>query len=155
MECYPCLANAGKLCISPGPVIHDGTYWTIDHAYPAQLAGWVVLVLKRHAEAPHELVPAEWAEMGDLLGRMTRALRDEMGCEKEYVACFAEGDHFHHIHIHVVPKPATLAPAFYGPRCFALLKPGPGEAVPPEEVRDVCVRLRERRHVRRAAAAER
>lgn len=143
-ECYSCLANSGVRRISPGPVIYDGMYWTGDHAYPTKLVGWVVLVLKRHAEALHELSAAECAEMGELLGRVARALREETNCEKEYAACFAEADHFHHVHIHVIPKQADLPHELRGPRSFALLNPTPDELAAPAEVIAFCERLCDR-----------
>jgi diadenosine tetraphosphate (Ap4A) HIT family hydrolase len=144
MECYSCLANRGERRISPGPVMYDGDYWTVDHAYPTALVGWLVLVLKRHAEAMHELSAAECAEMGELLGRTARALREETGCEKEYIACFAEADHFHHVHIHVVPRRADLPHELQGPRSFALLNPAPETAAAPEDVVAFCERMRAR-----------
>ena len=144
MECYSCLASSGERRISPAPVIYDGTYWKVEHAYPTKLVGWVVLVLKRHAEALHELSAAERAEMGELMGRTARLLRDETGCEKEYAASFAEADHFHHVHIHVIPKQANLPHELQGPRIFALLKAAPGEAAAAHEVIDFSERLRER-----------
>jgi diadenosine tetraphosphate (Ap4A) HIT family hydrolase len=144
MECYTCLANAGELCISPGPILYEGQHWKVEHAYPTRLIGWVVLVLERHAEAMHELSADECLEMGALIGLIAQALRAEMGCEKEYVACFAEADHFHHVHIHVVPRLADLPHDLQGPRSFALLKPAPGEAAAPQDVATFCTRLRER-----------
>ena len=144
VDCYTCLANAGEMHISPGPIIYEGEHWKVDHAYPTQLVGWVVLVLKRHAEAMHELSADECLEMGVLIGRTARALREELGCEKEYVACFAEAEHFHHVHIHLVPRQANLPPELQGPRSFALLKPASAEAAAPQEVATLCERLRQR-----------
>lgn len=144
MECYSCRANAGDLRISPGPVIYEGQYWKVDHVYPTRLVGWVVLVLKRHAEALHELSAEECLEMGALVGRVAWALRDELGCEKEYLACFSEADHFHHVHLHLIPRQADLPHELQGPRSFALLKPAAGEAAAPEDVTAFCERLRAR-----------
>lgn len=144
MECYSCKANAGERVISPGPVIYDGRYWKIEHAYPTKLVGWVVLILKRHAEALHELSPEECVEMGALFGRTAQALHDETGSEKEYIACFAEADHFHHVHIHVVPRQSDLPRELQGPRVFALLNPPSGDAADPEAVAAFSERLRDR-----------
>jgi diadenosine tetraphosphate (Ap4A) HIT family hydrolase len=111
---------------------------------PTKLVGWIVLVLKRHAESLHELSADECLEMGALIGRTARALREETGCEKEYVACSAEADHFHRVHIHLVPRQADLPHDLQGSRNFALLKPTPGEAAAPQDVATFCKRLRER-----------
>jgi diadenosine tetraphosphate (Ap4A) HIT family hydrolase len=123
--------------------MYEGPHWKVDHAYPTKLVGWVVLVLKRHAEAMHELSADECLEMGALIGRTARALRAEMGCDTEYVACVAEAVHLHHVHIHLVPRQADLPQDLQGPRSFALLKPAPGEAAAPQDVAVFCERLRE------------
>ena len=82
--------------------------------------------------------------MGALLGRTTQALHAETGCAKEYLACFAEADHFNHVHIHIVPRASDLPHELQGPRIFALLKPGEGEQEPEAEVQAFCARLARR-----------
>ena len=141
IECYSCQALHGERHISPGPPIYDGQFWRVDHAWPSALVGWVVLVLRRHAATLHELTSHEFAEMGALLARTTQALHAETGCAKEYLACFAEADHFNHVHIHVVPRASDLPHELQGPRVFALLKPGEGEATPEAEVQAFCARM--------------
>ena len=143
-ECYSCQALLGKRRISPGQPIYDGQFWRVDHAWPTTLVGWVVLVLRRHAVALHELTSEEFAEMGALLGRTTQALHAETGCAKEYLACFAEADHFNHVHIHIVPRASDLPHELQAPRIFALLKPGEGEQEPEAEVQAFCARLARR-----------
>ena len=55
-ECYSCRSISGTTRISPGPYIYKGQFWLVDHAYPTRLKGWLVLVLKRHAETRFEPV---------------------------------------------------------------------------------------------------
>jgi len=143
-ECYSCQALRGERCISPGQLVYDGQFWRVDHAWPTALVGWVVLVLRRHATALHELTGDEFAEMGALLARTVQALHAETGCAKEYLACFAETDHFNHVHIHIVPRTSDLPHELQGPRVFALLKPGEGETARDVEVRAFCARLAQR-----------
>ena len=69
MSCYSCEALRGERRISPAEHIYDGRYWIVDHAWPTALVGWVVLVLRRHAAALHELTVDEFAEMGEVLAR--------------------------------------------------------------------------------------
>lgn len=142
--CYSCLANAGTRPISPGTRIYEGMCWNVEHAYPTKLPGWLVLVLKRHAAAVHALSRAELVEMGELLGRVTMLLHAEFGSVKEYISCYAEAEHFNHVHIHVVPRAADLPDELQGPRSFALLKATEADAVPPAEIITLCERLRER-----------
>jgi diadenosine tetraphosphate (Ap4A) HIT family hydrolase len=142
-ECWSCLSNEGTRRISPGPTIYEGTYWRVEHAYPAQLLGWLVLVLNRHAEALHELRPEEFAEFATLLERTTKLLREVLDCEKEYVIALAEAEHFHHVHVHVVPRAADLPPEFRGAKVFGLLGEKEGRtALPPAEVKALCEALR-------------
>jgi diadenosine tetraphosphate (Ap4A) HIT family hydrolase len=140
-ECYSCQALRGERRISPGQPIYDGQFWRVDHAWPSALVGWVALVLRRHATALHGLTGDEFAEMGALLARTVQALHAETDCAKEYLACFAEADHFTHVHIHIVPRASDLPHELQGPRVFALLKPGEGAAAPEVEVQAFCGRL--------------
>ena len=114
MECYVCPSVSGERRISPGATIHDGRYWMVEHAYPTAHPVWLVIVLKRHAEALHELSTDELAELGALQARTVRALAAELGSQKEYIACFSEGEHFQHLHVHVVARPADLPAARSG-----------------------------------------
>jgi diadenosine tetraphosphate (Ap4A) HIT family hydrolase len=142
MDCYSCQAQAGLRQISPGPTIYEGRYWLVEHAYPCRLAGWLVLVLKRHAEAVHELTPAECAELGELQGRTARTLAAVLDCEKEYVLGLAEAPHFHHVHVHVVAKPRDLPAQFVGTKIFDLLKTDDAVPVPPATITRLCEELR-------------
>lgn len=50
-DCHTCRSLSGERRISPGPTIYEGRNWLIEHAYPTGLKGWLVIVLKRHADA--------------------------------------------------------------------------------------------------------
>jgi diadenosine tetraphosphate (Ap4A) HIT family hydrolase len=99
-----------------------------------------VLVLKRHAEALHDLSAEEMTEMGDLIRRSCLVLRAVTGCQKEYVSLYAEAPHFAHLHVHIVPRATDLSDDLRGPRVFGLLTAE--NAVPPEEVRALSEELR-------------
>jgi diadenosine tetraphosphate (Ap4A) HIT family hydrolase len=124
----------------------EGTAWLVEHAYPVGLLGWMVLVLRRHAGALHELTPEEFRELGDLQAALVPALRALTACEKEYVACFAEAPGFRHVHVHVVPVPAALPASLRGARVMTLLAEGEAASVPPAAVRAFCDALRARLH---------
>lgn len=144
MECWTCKSNAGEKRISPGPTIFEGKYWLVEHAYPVKVIGWIVIVLKRHAEALHELSTEEFIELAQIQARLIPLLHEELHCEKEYVVCYAEMEHFQHIHFHVFAKPADLSEEFRGGGSFALLKIMPEEAVSPNEVVAFCELLKKR-----------
>lgn len=142
-ECWSCRSNSGERRISPGPPVHAGEFWLVEHAYPTRLPGWLVIVLRRHVEALHELRPEEFAEFASVLERTCRVLRRVVGCDREYVACYAEIDHFRHVHFHVVPRAADLPGEYVGTRSFAFLKVSEAEAAPREEIRALCESLRD------------
>ena len=141
-ECWSCPALSGVQRISPGPFIYEGRYWVVDHAYPTRLAGWLVLVLKHHAEALHDHSAEEMMEMGDLIRRSCFVLRAVTGCQKEYVSLYAEAPHFAHLHVHIMPRAADLPANLRGPRIFGLLTAE--NAVTPEVVHAPSEELRDR-----------
>lgn len=143
MECWTCRSNRGEKRISPGPTIFEGKYWLVEHAYPVKRIGWLVIVLKRHAEALHELSAEEFIELGQIQSNVTRFLFEELHCEKEYISCYAEMEHFHHIHFHMFAKPHDFPEELKGGKSFALLKVSK-EAVPPEKIATFCDLLKSR-----------
>ena len=135
--CLVCAANSGARRISPGRTIHFGRWWQVEHAYPTSLLGWLVIVLRRHAEALHDLTPEEASELGELQRVAALALRSEFGTLKEYSVCFGELEGFSHIHVHLVPRAPDLDTQFRGTRAFGFLKPR-DNALPPELVAARC-----------------
>lgn len=144
MECYTCRSNTGEKRISPGPTIYEGEYWLVEHAYPVKQIGWLVIVLKRHVEALHELTGEEFSELGQIQSQLTRFLFEELHCEKEYIACYVEMEHFAHIHFHVFARPHDFPNELKGGKSFALLKVSVEEAVPTDEVVAFCQLLKDR-----------
>jgi diadenosine tetraphosphate (Ap4A) HIT family hydrolase len=143
MECFSCKSNSGEKRISPGPTIYEGAYWYVEHAYPCGMLGWLVLVLKRHAEALHELSMEEMREMAELQAVGARLLKSAVDCRKEYLMCYAEAEGFQHMHVHLVARAHDLAGELIGPRIFAMLKVGEEGAVPRNEVKVFCEELRD------------
>jgi len=143
MECLSCLSLQGIQRISPGPYIYEGRSWVVDHAYPTSLKGWLVIVLKRHVEALHDLTHEEFQELGDIQYRLAQVMRSKSSIEKEYMMCFAEAAHFHHVHIHFVAKPLDLPQETRGPRIFSYLNVDQQDAVPPDEIIVLCEELKD------------
>jgi diadenosine tetraphosphate (Ap4A) HIT family hydrolase len=144
MECLSCRSVSGEKRISPGPYIHEGNYWLVDHAYPASLKGWLVIVLRRHVEALHELSQEEFSELADIQYKLAQVMRTDAFTEKEYMMCFAEGENFHHIHIHFVAKPENLPAEAKGPRIFSMLNIDEQHAIPATELKAFCEKLKEK-----------
>jgi len=127
-ECLSCLGLAGNPRLSPGPPIYIGAYWQVEHAYPSNLVGWLVIALRRHAIALHELTSEEFVELGSILELTIRAVHGALGTAKEYAACYAETPGFEHIHFHVVPRAHDMREEFRGAGSFQLLGGSRSEA---------------------------
>jgi diadenosine tetraphosphate (Ap4A) HIT family hydrolase len=140
-ECLSCLGLAGMPRISPGPPIYIGSYWQVEHAYPSRLIGWLVIVLRRHAVALHELSTAEFAEFGAILELTVRALHGALGSAKEYAACYAEARGFEHIHFHIVPRSHDMPEELMGAGSFDLIRVSKSDAANPLAVRAFCESL--------------
>lgn len=138
MDCLTCLNLSGERPISPGPLIYEGTHWVVDHAYPTTHLGWLVILPKRHIEALHELTKEEFQELAEIEYKLVQVMHTNPNVQKEYLMCFAEGEGFHHVHIHIVPKPANLPAPLKGPRVFALLEVDEEHAITARELTVFC-----------------
>ncbi len=138
MDCLTCLNLSREQRISPGPFIYEGTHWVVDHAYPTSHLGWLVILPKRHIEALHELTKEEFQELAEIEYKLVQVMHTDSSVQKEYLMCFAEGEGFHHVHIHVVPKPVDLPSHLKGPRVFALLAVDKEHAIAAQELTAFC-----------------
>jgi diadenosine tetraphosphate (Ap4A) HIT family hydrolase len=138
MECWVCRSSSGEQRISPGQTIYAGDYWLVEHAYPVSRSGWLVIVLKRHVEALHELTSEEFVELGAIQSRASTLLHETLHSQKEYVSCYAEREHFHHIHFHVFAKPHDLPDELLGGGSFAIINVSEQDALSREEVTEFC-----------------
>jgi len=140
-ECLSCLGLAGTPRISPGPPIYIANHWQVEHAYPCKIVGWLVIVLRRHAVALHELTTEEFVELGSVLELTVRALHGALSPAKEYAACYAEAKGFEHIHFHVVPRAHDMPEELLGAGSFELLRTPRREAADPDAVEAFCKSL--------------
>jgi diadenosine tetraphosphate (Ap4A) HIT family hydrolase len=131
--CLSCVADA-RADLPPRERIYAGPRWRVAHAFGTALPGWLVVLPRRHVLALDELTAAEAADLGPLLRAVTSALKEATGCEKTYVALFAEAEGFGHVHFHVVPRHADLDRELRGPRVFGLLGGDPGRHVPDQDM---------------------
>jgi diadenosine tetraphosphate (Ap4A) HIT family hydrolase len=143
MDCLICKSNSGEKRISPGPTIYHGKYWLVEHAYPTKIKGWLVIVLKRHSEALHDLSLEEFRELSIIESKIVHLQLLAMNCEKEYISCYAEKGQFNHIHFHVFAKPRELSQEYIGTKSFELINTIEEEAIPKEEIIMICNQLLE------------
>lgn len=151
-DCYTCVQEAAGGDAPPWERIAADEYWRVAHAFNSAVPGWLVLVPRRHVTALAGLTDAEAAALGTWQVRLSRALARVLGCQKTYVAQFAEADGFAHVHFHVVPRPPDLGRDLRGPRIFQLLGVAPEERVGEEEMTRLAAELAAQISPRRAAA---
>ena len=121
-ECYPCRHNAlDPLLLPPRERVYDDGLWRVAHAFNSALPGWMVVVARRHITSLSELTPTEAAALGPLLSALSDALQRVLGAQKAYVLFLAEATAFAHVHIHVVPRHASLPQDRRGAKIFAYL----------------------------------
>jgi diadenosine tetraphosphate (Ap4A) HIT family hydrolase len=139
--CPVCQSLSGEKRISPGPTLHAGRYWVVEHAYPTAMTGWLVIVLKRHAEALHDLSDGELEELAALQKRCALALHEVFGCAKEYAISLAESEGSRHLHYHVVARAPGVPQAPQGTHTFQALNVGESQALPPAALQAFCQQL--------------
>ena len=81
-----------------------------------------------------DLSEEELNELGILQAAITKALFQELHCEKEYLVCFAEGKGFHHVHFHVIPRSKNLPEDLKGTGIFTMLRTEEKDAVSRDEI---------------------
>jgi diadenosine tetraphosphate (Ap4A) HIT family hydrolase len=123
--CYSCTQEALFESLPTWERIAFDGHWRVAHSLGVALAGWLVLLPRRHVTAIADLTDQEAATLGTWQVRLSRALRAVTDCPRTYVAQFAEKEGFAHVHFHVIPRVAELEPSLRGPGIFALLDRAP------------------------------
>jgi len=119
-------------------------HWDVVHAFGTAIEGWLVLVLRRHAGATSELDEAEAAEFGPLVVRVSKTLEETTGCERTYVALFAEDPAHRQVHVHVVPRFRGQPDELRGVRVLSRLGLSDEDSVTPERMDELALALRQR-----------
>lgn len=132
--CLTCAAGEGRIQLSLVPSLAVTEHWRVEQGHPTKVRGWLVVVLRRHVPALHDLTAAEWADLGTVLAAVCQAHRDAVGAEKEYVMQFAEADGHQHVHFHVVPRLPAWPPELSGPRAMESLGARVADPLTLEEV---------------------
>ena len=123
--------------------IYRTGYWDVVHSYNSSLAGWLVLVARRHIEAIAELAADEALELGTLLRQVSIALGEVTGCAKTYVVQFAEHPEHPHVHFHVIPRMLDQPEDKRGTGIFAHLGVDEAERVSKLVMNDISRRVRD------------
>ena len=80
-----------------------------------------MIVARRHVASIAELNDEAAAELGPLIRDLSRALTVALGCEKTYVAQFAEHPLHRHVHVHVIPRAVDHPLELIGPHVFGAM----------------------------------
>jgi diadenosine tetraphosphate (Ap4A) HIT family hydrolase len=140
-DCYTCARDAEIDRLPPRECIAADDLWRAAHAFGSALPGWLVLLPRRHVTSIAELTDAEASSLGTWQVRLSRALHEVLGCEKTYMAQFAEAAGFSHVHFHIMARPPDLAGELRGPRIFGLLGPTEHPLVSEQRMDEIAVEL--------------
>lgn len=150
MACLPCVNNDRFDELPPRERVAADPHWRAAHTFNSTLPGWLVLVPRRHVTSIADLTDAEAAALGIWQVRLSRALRDVIGCAKTYVMQFAEQEGFEHIHFHIVPRMPNIPDDHRGPAVFHYLVRPPARGIDERQRDDLATRLRD--HLARAGS---
>jgi diadenosine tetraphosphate (Ap4A) HIT family hydrolase len=115
--------------------------WDVVHSYNTALAGWMVLIVRRHVGAIDELTEDEAVAVGRLIRYVSLALKQVVGCKKTYVMQFAEHPDHPHVHFHVVPRLADLPPERRGNGIFHYLGVAEAARVSESQMNQIAVEM--------------
>ena len=100
----------------PGGWILRTELWSACVAPGFEVPGWLFLELRRHAEGPMAMTPAEAGELGPLLVQLTAGIERATEAEKVYVLAY--GEMFPHFHLLLQPRMPFSPPDLSGPNLF-------------------------------------
>lgn len=140
--CYTCTQEAGFPNLPDRELIAHDAHWRAAHAVATPLAGWLVLLPRRHVTAIAELSDAEAAALGAWQVRLSEALHVVTGCRWTYLAQFMEAPGYRHVHFHLVPRAADQPEELRGPGVFELLRRPVSEHLAPEQADVVARKVR-------------
>lgn len=106
LNCFFCTDNSNAF--------FESKLWFVEHAINTSIEGWLLIVLKQHKTALHQLSSAEYAELSNLIFSLSLMLREVHHCDKEYLFHLSDGKTTKHIHFHLVARPKKFQSTFKG-----------------------------------------
>jgi diadenosine tetraphosphate (Ap4A) HIT family hydrolase len=119
--------------------LHADRLWQVRHIEPPWgVAGWMLLVARRHVAGPAHFDDDEARDFGPMLRRCELALERVTGALRIYTA--ALGEQHPHFHAHMVPRYPSMPKGARGWSVFDLQRAAAaGEvSVDPAEVARIC-----------------
>ena len=128
--------------------IFENDLWHVRHVdAPFPVAGWMMLITKRHVGGPAHFDDREAQSFGPALRHFERVLENVTGALRIYTA--AMGESHPHFHAHMVPRYATMPKDAKAWGVFDLQRAAAAGEIPPADPEEV---LRTIERYRRALA---
>ena len=135
--CPICVKHQGS--VIGGPIYEDDLVYAhhVSRNQGQTFLGYVRAETKRHVPSFAELTLAEAQAIGQLITRLSRALKDCSGADHVYV--FFYGDHVPHLHLHIFARYPGTPEEYWRERVDEWSGSPKGGA---EEITVLCDRLR-------------
>jgi diadenosine tetraphosphate (Ap4A) HIT family hydrolase len=104
-ECEVCRFVEGT---PPGGWYLENEHWLVGPHMAAQVPGWVVVYLRRHAPGLADMVAEELESMGPALAATAAAIEREVDAERVYMVSF--GENHRHVHVVLFPRGSGVPP---------------------------------------------
>jgi diadenosine tetraphosphate (Ap4A) HIT family hydrolase len=142
-SCAVCASLSGPGRREP---IYEDTLWHLRHDdAPAAVAGWLMLIARRHVGGPAHFNDDEARSLGPTLRRISKLLEEETGALRIYTAALGESSP--HFHAHLVPRYAEMPKGAKAWAAFDLQRAARAGEIPPADpaaVQRVCEALQRR-----------
>jgi histidine triad (HIT) family protein len=112
MASHPSFQSSCGVCQSlsgpaPAQALYEDDMWHVRHAdAPYGVAGWMMLITRRHVAGPAHFDDDEARRFGLALRHFERKLEEVTGALRIYTA--AMGESHPHFHAHMVPRYAQM-----------------------------------------------
>jgi diadenosine tetraphosphate (Ap4A) HIT family hydrolase len=115
--------------IPPELHVFETPHWLVNHRANSALPGYLMIGSKRFADDLSELEDEALLELGPLMAKAQRALRQELKAERVYIGRYGHTPG-HSIHFHVIPIYGWVEALFWQDERYRMLNTfaeGPGE----------------------------
>ncbi|MEX2622362.1 MAG: hypothetical protein WD651_01385 [Acidimicrobiia bacterium] len=100
-----------------GGLVYEDVHWIVSSSPLVDVPGWLVGILRRHAEGFEGLTWAELTAFGPLVKRLTLAIKATTNVEKVYL--FVMGEKVPHFHFVLLARHEGIPNEHRGPALFA------------------------------------
>ena len=116
-DCYICRKQSGLVSIPGGAIYEDdivyASHANIREGQETAYLGLLMAETKRHAAGLYDLTDEEAAEIGQLVVKLSRALKETEIAEHVYA--FVIGNSVPHLHVQVVARYPGAPREYWGP----------------------------------------